>query len=308
MHPAPSIIIFTTLSGAGFGLLGLLFLGIGPFACPAFLWVSAILGFGMAIGGLLASTFHLGHPERAWRALTQWRSSWLSREGVLAVLTLAAGGIYAIFLLFGGVAVSQLGTIAALLSIATVYSTAMIYAQMKTVPHWNSALTPAMFLASALSTGLLALTFVASFAGPVPAAMVVISIVLVILAWGLNLAMWRRNAETGLSGVGSSPETATGLGALGRVRLLEAPHSSPNYLMREMVYKVGRKHAQKLRRLALLVGGALPLVLLLLAGTGFAEPFWLLLAFATHLAGILIGRWLFFAEAEHAVSLYYGHR
>lgn len=308
MHPAPSIIIFTSLSGAGFGLLGLLFLGIGPFSSPAYLWVSAILGFGMAVAGLLASTFHLGHPERAWRALTQWRSSWLSREGVLAVLTLGAGGLYAILLLFGGLEVSQLGTVTTLLAIATIYSTAMIYAQMKTVPRWHSVLTPVMFLSFAFSSGLLALTFVASIAAPVSSAFLVVSIALVMLSWGVTLAMWQRNAKMDLAASGSSPETATGLGFLGNVRLLESPHSSPNYLMKEMVYRVARKHAQKLKRLALLIGGAVPLVLLLLAATGFAAPLWLLLAFATHLGGIFIGRWLFFAEAEHAVSLYYGHR
>ena len=80
MHPAPSIIIFSTLSGAGFGLIAFQSLfppGTGTW--PTLL--SAALAVGLCTAGLISSTFHLGRPERAWRALTQWRSSWLSREG-----------------------------------------------------------------------------------------------------------------------------------------------------------------------------------------------------------------------------------
>ena len=90
MHPAYSVIIFTTFSGAGYGLLAALALfGITGGVQPD-RWLG-VSGFGIALvmitGGLLTSTFHLGHPERAWRALSQWRSSWLSREGVLAIAT-----------------------------------------------------------------------------------------------------------------------------------------------------------------------------------------------------------------------------
>ena len=96
MHPALSIIFFTTASGAGYGLLVLLGLG------GAFGWLPAergfgLVGMGLSLGlitaGLLSSTFHLGHPERAWRALSQWRSSWLSREGVMAIATYAPAGL-----------------------------------------------------------------------------------------------------------------------------------------------------------------------------------------------------------------------
>ncbi|MBT4940732.1 MAG: dimethyl sulfoxide reductase anchor subunit, partial [Rhodospirillaceae bacterium] len=99
MHPAYSVIFFTAASGAGYGLLGLMgVLNAGGYL-PSDKWFG-LTGFFLALGlitfGLLASTFHLGHPERAWRALTQWRSSWLSREGVLAVLTYVPAGLFAI--------------------------------------------------------------------------------------------------------------------------------------------------------------------------------------------------------------------
>src|SRR5204862_3402126 len=90
MHPAYSVILFTTASGAGYGLLALLgFVGFnhGPASSFIFGLVAIVIALGLITIGLLSSTFHLGHPERAWRAFSQWRSSWLSREGVAAVLT-----------------------------------------------------------------------------------------------------------------------------------------------------------------------------------------------------------------------------
>src|SRR3569833_1292825 len=105
MHPAFSVIFFTTASGAGYALLMLLgafgALGVLP-ADP----VLGVVGFGIgfvAVGaGLLASTFHLGHPERAWRAFSQWRSSWLSREGVLSLATFVPAGLQAVCWVFCG--------------------------------------------------------------------------------------------------------------------------------------------------------------------------------------------------------------
>src|SRR5215467_6298631 len=99
MHPAYSVIFFTTASGAGYVLLALLglfgALGLLP-ADPVLGVVGFGLGFVMVGAGLISSTFHLGHPERAWRAFSQWRSSWLSREGVLAVATFVPAAIFAL--------------------------------------------------------------------------------------------------------------------------------------------------------------------------------------------------------------------
>jgi len=84
MHPAPSVIIFTTLSGLGFGLL--VWLGLGfPFVTGWVAFAFFAIAYALAVGGLMASTFHLGHPERAMKAFTQWRTSWLSREAWVSV-------------------------------------------------------------------------------------------------------------------------------------------------------------------------------------------------------------------------------
>ena len=147
MHPARSVILFTTLSGAGYGLIFLLIaahqLGLIT-ADPLTGFLGFGLGFAMVIAGLLSSTFHLGHPERAWRALTQWRSSWLSREGVMALFTFLPTGLYGLwwcfFSSFQLPLLPLLGLIGMAGALGTVYCTAMIYASLRTVRAWNNSL------------------------------------------------------------------------------------------------------------------------------------------------------------------------
>lgn len=307
MHPASSIIIFTTLSGMGFGLIAMLGLGAAPDNGTAG-FVACALAFVLTGIGLASSTFHLGHPERAWRALTQWRSSWLSREGVLAVITLGLFAIYAAFWVFAADRVAFFGILLTLLSLVTVYATAMIYGSLKTVPRWRTGLTPLCYLLFAGAGGALLATAISAVVGGVPQSVLLAALVLMVLAWAAKFLWWSRADRTTLASIGSSPETATGLGDIGRVRLLEAPHSSPNYLMKEMVYRVGRKHVQKLRLLAVVLGGAIPVLALLAAVVSAGGAALLIVAVLSHLIGMMAERWLFFAEAEHAVSLYYGHR
>ena len=154
MHPAPSVILFITLSGLGFGLL--FFLGLGmPDVTGMVSFVFFAIAYAMAVGGLLASTFHLGHPERAIKAFSQWKTSWLSREGCCAVAALVVMGLYAIGTVFLDTQWTIFGIIGAVLSLATVFTTSMIYAQLKTIPRWNMPLTPPMFISFSLAGGAL---------------------------------------------------------------------------------------------------------------------------------------------------------
>src|SRR3979490_1727692 len=133
MHPALSIIFFTTASGAGFALLLLIGLGVPLALLPAnagFGLVGLAVAFVLAAGGLLSSVFHLGRPERAWRAFSQWRSSWLSREGVMSVLTFVPAAVFGLgWLVFGetGGMVGLCGILAAVMAAGTIYCTGMIY-------------------------------------------------------------------------------------------------------------------------------------------------------------------------------------
>ena len=89
---------------------------------------------------------------------------------------------------------------------------------------------------------------------------------------------------------------------------MEAPHTEENYLLKEMGFKVARKHAAKLRRLAMDFGFLLPIILTVLATLTGDVAGCLLLGASTALCllGCLTERWLFFAEARHTVTLYYG--
>lgn len=291
MHPAPSVILFTTLSGLGFGLM--VFLGIGMPVVEG--WVAFVffaLAYALAGGGLLASTFHLGNPKNALKAFTQWKTSWLSREAWLSVLTMGVVGLYAIGIIFLGQNWAILGWIGAALAVITVYSTSMIYAQLKTVPRWNSPTTSVLFLGYAIGGGAL-LAGQATVAGILLAALGI-----------FQFFVWQA-ADGRLAAAGHTMETATGLGNLGKVRVFEQPHTGGNYLLHEMVYVVGRKHALKLRMIAFVLGFVIPAVLLLALPAGHLIG---LIAVLSHLAGIFASRWLFFAEAEHVVGLYYGKR
>ena len=122
MHPAGSVIVFTVASGLGFGLLTWLGLGLPDVRGRGAFWYY-VLGFGLAGGGLLASTFHLGNPQRFLKAFSQWRSSWLSREGCLAVVSMAIFGLFAIGAIFMSTIWQPLGYIGALLAVLTINNT-----------------------------------------------------------------------------------------------------------------------------------------------------------------------------------------
>ena len=291
MHPAPSVIIFSTISGLGFGLM--LFMGLGLPDVSG--WVAAgfaTLALGLAVIGLLASTFHLGNPKNAIYAFSQWKSSWLSREGIMSILTLGTFFIYAVLWAFMDMRIPWLGYLAAAMAMITVFTTSMIYAQLKSVPRWHAPTTPVLFLLYAATGGALL------------ANQTTIALVLLVVLALVQMLAWVMG-DGALARSGSSIESATGLGTFGKVRLLEKPHSGRNYLLREMVYVVGRRHAAKLRVLSLMLTTLLPIVLILFTPVGHVIAAVIVLS---HLIGLLAQRWLFFAQAEHVVGLYYDAR
>jgi DMSO reductase anchor subunit len=310
MHPAFSIIFFTTASGAGFALLALLGLGAPLALLPAsssFGFTALAVAIVLAAGGLASSAFHLGRPERAWRAFSQWRSSWLSREGVLSVLTFLPTAAFGVgWVLFGttGGLVGLCGIFAAGFATATIYCTGMIYASLKPIAQWHSRFTaPAYLIFSAMNGSVLLNALLQGF-GVGSMAILAVSLLVTLVGWGWKLATWRYNDRLEIP---TTANTATGL-AGGTVRSLEWPHTEENYLLKEMGFRVARKHSIKLRRITQILAFAAPAVLFAAA---FALPLPIaamssVLAALLQLAGMLTERWLFFAEAKHTVSLYYG--
>jgi sulfite dehydrogenase (quinone) subunit SoeC len=310
MRPAYSVIIFTAASGAGYGLLVWLALTAllhGPAANWWFAASGMLLALTLVTAGLLSSTFHLGRPERAWRAFSQWRSSWLSREGVFSIAA------YPATILFGALWLQIMPWTAILLPAAiltivlctvTVYCTAKIYSSLPTIPQWRDPFVDIGYLVLSLATGAALLAFLTAVFGlnaPVIGRLAAASLIAAAIC---KLVYWRR--------IDAAPrrytmEQATGLGSLGSVRQWEPPHTGENFVMREMGYSIARKHSTRLRSHVLAafpMAAATILAASLVTGT-LAVALGIVAVICAGL-GVLIERWLFFAEARHLSMLYYG--
>ena len=312
MHPAYSVIVFTCASGAGYGLL--IWLALSAATGGARSLGSGLVGFAIAFAlitiGLLSSTAHLGRPERAWRAFSQWRTSWLSREGVMAIATYVVGGLLALDWLFGDggnwIILRLLGVLVVASAVVTVWCTGMIYASLKTIRAWNHRLVAPIYVLLALAIGRLLHNAIAGvlFAA-VSARGIWLTLILLLGCWIAKSIYWssiddaRRTHTIG---------DATGLGRLGRVRALDPPHTQANFVMREMGFEVARKHAERLRQIATMLLFVVPAILtalMLATGPGLLALL-AVLALLSAAVGVGVERWLFFAEAEHVSMLYYG--
>jgi len=309
MKPALSVIFFTVLSGAGYGLWCLLGLaltaGIYPPAAGAL--VPLAFGFVLVTAGLLASTLHLGRPERAWRALTQWRSSWLSREGIAALITYLPMLAVAWCAYAGreNTTIRIAGALLALCALVTVWCTANIYRSLKTIRAWRARqVLPLYFMFALLSGGLwlwawLSLTAGSAFGSGLPLALLALAVIAAIVK-----ADYWKHVDTQPAGTTGH---ATGLEMLGRVRAFEGPVTEDSYLTREMAFVLARKHGARLRRLAIVLFTLVPALTIMVAlGAGAV---WLApVAALAVIAGLFIERWLFFAEARHAVAAFFPQR
>jgi DMSO reductase anchor subunit len=309
MHPAFSVIVFTVASGAGYGLLWLLGVHLwnGHFPDSDGLKLSALaLGFVLVSLGLLASTLHLGHPERAWRAFSQWRSSWLSREAVAALVAYLPMLSLAWLLWRGGdpMLVGRVGLAMSTAALLTVFCTARIYTSLKPVPAWHNGWVLPGFLLLGLYSGGLALWALQALAGhPLSRVPLAALFAMAVLGALLKLGYWRFIDRQALPVTAAS---ALGLETRARIHRFEAPHTEPAFLMREMGFRVARRHAARLRRIVIVLTFALPAIAI---PAGYHAPgaqAWLApLAAAAAALGLLGERWLFFAQARHLVSLYY---
>ena len=292
MKPATSLIIFTVLSGYGFGLLFWLNLNLHS----SEIFSNAVIfpiAFIISAVGLIASTFHLGNPQRALLAFTQWRSSWLSREAVLAVITLFITFIHVIFIVFYRIELNWLGYFGSGFCLITIFSTAMIYTQMKTVPRWNMKVTPMLFLIYGIAGSSVVLNETA-FSG----VLFLILGLIQIITWKTGDYQYDKVSHIG---------TATGLSDnKSKVRMLEPPHTGSNYLLKEMVHIVAQKHIHKLRWISLTLLSLVPAILCFSFTIATIHNLKILIAISlTNLVGTFVSRWLFFSEAEHVVGLYY---
>lgn len=314
MHPARSVILFTTASGVGYGLLiwlGVLALVEAVPQDPVFAGVAFALSLFMISAGLLSSTFHLGHPERAWRAFTQWRSSWLSREGIIATFGYLPHLVWAYGWIVQGThdgLITIVVTLGVVCALATLYCTSMIYASLRPIHAWHTLWTPAMYGVFALMSSAPVLACLLLLWDQ-PHLLAVPSMIAIIMGWFIQRRFWHHLDQDGPS----SAESATGLGVLGTVSALDPPHSGSNYLLNEMGYRIARFHRERLRLWTQWLGFVVPLLLVIasvalpvLAPTASMATAFMAMAAVLCLGGVACSRWLFFAEARHTVTLYYG--
>jgi sulfite dehydrogenase (quinone) subunit SoeC len=317
MHPALSVIFFTTLSGAGYGLLfWAACAALGGHVATRPLLVSIALAIVLSTVGLVSSLFHLGKPARAWRAFSQWRTSWLSREGVASMVTFLVAVLLAAALLPGMLAADAQGTpvrlsitgvavavLAMACAIATVACTAMIYASLKPIPAWRHRLVlPAYLLYALFTGGLLFAAIEAAAGGRLENRPAMLAVWAAIALWLLKRRYWSAI---------DVPLPATRGDAVGlpqrSVGVFERPHTEANYLTREMGFVVARRHSRALRLASMVLTAMLPIALLLPAWlfVHLDTTPWYAAAALCALAGAFVERWLFFAEAKHMVTLYY---
>lgn len=305
MKPALSVIFFTVASGAGLGLLVWVALADLLGATGGGTALAAVAtGLVLTTLGLLSSTLHLANRKNAWRAFSQFRRSWLSREAVAAVALYPIAGLHA-FALWNDVpglrAVAALAT--ALVALAVIHCTGMIYACLKTVPRWHHRLVPVAYHAQGLASGAVLALAVHALAGPIGRGAALVALLLLAVAAAVKLAYYAHfrapRTHHALDTALSLPEA--------RTRLLDVGHTHGTFLTDEFCFRLARERATRLRIAAIGCGFVLPAALVLPAAVGAgAGPALLAIAAVACLGGLLAERWLFFAEAEHVVRLYHG--
>ena len=297
LKPAISIVVFTVLSGGGLGLAAVLAVFADSLSQNIFA-AAAILSMILTGGGLFASVFHLANPKNAWRAFSRIRTSWLSREAVLAALFFALFLPWAAIRFFGG-EVWILRAAVFVCAMAAVFCTAMIYQSLKTIAAWNHPLTAFCYLAFSLQSGAAIFAIFESFFDSLQNESAAAVFLFSAAAAIAKILQYRRIGKSTDIRIGR----AAGFSRAG-AKLLETGHAAQTFLTREFIFSVSAKKLRVLRIASLLLIIVSPPVGALFALRGgfvFAAFFCVML-----FAGLLIERWLFFAEAKHAVRAYHG--
>jgi DMSO reductase anchor subunit len=321
MHPAFSVIFLTTLIGAGQGLFLALVTGqiyalakLLPTQGAAFYVGGSLIALVLLVAGLIASFFHLGHPERAWRAAAKWRTSWLSREVLALPLVMALVAAYGLahylgwtaplFTLAGTLPVSPtlfIGLLGTLAVFALFLCTAMIYAGVPFLQEWHSPLTVVNFTLLGIASGfLLAAAWSAwlgnelvAFYGTSGVIATLAALVTRLMAMARNRGLKHKSTLLSAIGVRHSTVVQIAQGAMGG-----------SFNTREFFHGRSATTLAVVRNLFLLLTFPVPVALIAL-GHWLESPLLPLAAFGIQYLGLLAERWYFFAEARHPQNLYY---
>jgi len=304
------VIFFTVTSGLGYGLMMMLVIAhlanfSGALSVQEIVFIGAV-SLVLVTLGLLSSTLHLANPKNAWRAMGRFRTSWLSREGLLAILfyPIALGYLASVWFHQSSVLIAILGIFTAIMALKTIFSTGMIYACLKTIRQWNTALTPANYIWLGLMLGTLTFTALRTGYGDVNFnlnSMLSVNLTVIAIAGLLKLSYYFWISTP----TGPSINTATTF-TQSIVRLLEVGHTAGTFLTDEFGHAVTQSKGNGLRVVVFLFGFIVPAILLIILLNGSGVNLLIYVALGIAYIGILVERWLFFAEARHVVNLYHG--
>ena len=308
MNPALSVILLTVLIGAGQGLFLALFVieavvtaGMAAAPSPGFYPTGSVLALLLLAGGLLASFFHLGHPERAWRSAAMWRTSWLSREVIVLPAFIALVAAYGWAHWQGVSGTLLLGVAGVLLCLGLFLCTGMIYACIKFLQEWASPLTLVNFTILGSASGV---TLAAALAGQrgetLTACVVTWAMALTVAGLLTRVISLQRNARLKPR---SSLQTAIGI-KHPKIAQKSQGFMGGSFNTREFFH--GRSPgALRAVKWVFLAGAFVIPVLLLAATLAVPAPALLWLACAVQFGGLIAERWFFFAQANHPQNLYY---
>jgi len=312
MKPDKAVIYFTVCSGTGYGIItSLIFILINnnldlniQIKITLF-----IVSFFLIISGLLASTIHLGHPKRAWRALSQWQSSWLSREGIAAIFTFIPLSLFFIFWIISDYnATYYLLIFSSICSVITVFCTAKIYSTLKSIPAWNNPFVSIIYILNSLVMGSIFTYTILYFFNHDNKFLSNFIIVISITALFIKLLYWYSIKIPSKSNIA----TATGLGTDKKTSFFEGPHTGKNYLTSEMINNIKKSKSFILRLSMCIFTYITPCFYLIqnhnLIISQNIISISLIIISSIAMLGMFIERYLFFIEANHSVSLYYGNK
>ncbi len=321
MRPAFSVVLLTTLIGAGQGFFLALFttevyatVGLLPAQVSSFFVRGSIIAVVFLCAGLVASFFHLGHPERAWRAATKWRTSWLSREVIAlpaAIATIFAYGL-AHYLHWTAVLPDVhgvphdivplvVGAVAVVATFLLFLCTGMIYACVRFLQEWATWLTVVNYLLFGAASGFVLASGYSAYQAPgLEGFLVEWATVIMGAALVTRSASLIRNARIRHK---SSLQTAIGV-RHAKISQMAQGSMGGSFNTREFFHGVTPGFMRSLKWVFLLLVFPLP-ALLLWAGLLRRTPALVVLAFVVQYLGLLVERWFFFAQANHPQNLYY---
>lgn len=309
MHPGFSVIFLTTLIGAGQGLFVALYAAeiaqalhlVDASPGRTFFVLGSLLSLIFTGLGGIASLFHLGHPERAWRAMAMWRTSWLSREGIALPSFMAFVLLYGLGHYFGWSGTRAIGAVATVLCLTLFICTGMIYACIKFLQEWASPLTVVNYIVLGCASGFtLATAFAAFAAETLVAPYGTAAIGLTVLGLVTRSASLVRNSRIKPR---STLQSATGIHHP-RIVQKAMGFMGGSYNTREFFHGRNRSFLRSIKWVFLALAFALPL-LLLGVGVPAASASLLCVAFVVQYAGLIAERWFFFAQSNHPQNLYY---